>query len=212
MSDVDHLGADAAPCLLSDPSEGKEYTMYHGTSKEAAEKIQRDGFHQSADGMLGRGVYLSRDLEKASRYPLDLPEDQRVVLKVKVNVGKVKKIDSQNHPMRKTWHDHEYDTAWCPPNCGMVPSGLEEDCVWDPEHITVIDVIPSRLQNRLEPERLPNVLWHREAQIPQNLYFGAVVTRSHQTTRDPVSFIRQRTSRGMALSGGANAKKGNKRR
>merc|ERR1712183_547120 len=22
-------------------------------------------------------------------------------------------------------------SAWCPPNCGMVPSGLEEDCVKD---------------------------------------------------------------------------------
>ncbi|ROL47589.1 hypothetical protein DPX16_13304 [Anabarilius grahami] len=139
----DDLGPGAPPCLESyiEPAEGKVYRMYHGTSREAAQKIKVSGFRQSSKGMLGPGVYLSRDLEKASRYPLELHESQRVVLRVRVNVGRVKKIDRQNHPMQKTWHDHGYDTAWCPPNCGMVSSGLEEDCVWDPRRITVIDEI-----------------------------------------------------------------------
>lgn len=141
----DDLGPGSPPCLQSfiQPQEGKIYRMYHGTSRKAAEVIKASGFKQSATGMLGRGVYLSRDLEKASRYPMDknLPVDQRVVLRVTVNVGKVKKIDSQNHPMRMTWRDHGYDTAWCPPGCGMVSSGLEEDCVWDPKRITIIDEI-----------------------------------------------------------------------
>ncbi|KAI5615827.1 GCRV inducedprotein 2i, partial [Silurus asotus] len=110
-------------------------------SREAAAQIMINGFEPSPGGMLGRGVYLSRDLKKASRYPLLLSENLRVVLKVRVKVGKVKKIDHQGHPMQKTWHDHGYDTAWCPPNCGMVPSGLEEDCVWDPSRIQVIDII-----------------------------------------------------------------------
>ncbi|KAK3523518.1 hypothetical protein QTP70_001887 [Hemibagrus guttatus] len=138
----DDLGP-GIPCLTSliEPADGQVYRMYHGTSAEAAEQIKRTGFRQSADGMLGRGVYLSRDLNKASRYPLGLPEWQRVVIRVRVNVGRVKKIDYQGHPMQKTWHDHGYDTAWCPPNCGMVPSGLEEDCVWDPRCIKVIDII-----------------------------------------------------------------------
>lgn len=139
--DFDHYGE---PCLQScaEPADGRIYTMYHGTSRAAAQQIQRCGFQQSAGGMLGRGVYLSRDLQKASGYPLDLPEQQRVVLKVRVNVGRVKKIDHQGHPMQMTWHTvHGYDTAWCPPNCGMVKSGLEEDCVWDPNRITVIKEI-----------------------------------------------------------------------
>ncbi|KAL2096608.1 hypothetical protein ACEWY4_008756 [Coilia grayii] len=123
------------------PENDRIYTMYHGTSREAAGIILKSGFRQSSGGMLGRGVYLSRDLQKASRYPLDLPETQRVVIRVKVNVGKVKKIDRQGHPLQKTWHDHGYDTAWCPPNCGMVKSGLEEDCVWDPDRISIMDVI-----------------------------------------------------------------------
>ncbi|XP_046724345.1 uncharacterized protein LOC124398286 [Silurus meridionalis] len=141
----DDLGPEV-PCLesWSQPIDGKVYIMYHGTSREAAAKIIINGFKLSAGGMLGRGVYLSRDLNKASRYPLVLPENLRVVLKVRVKVGKVKKIDHQGHLMQKTWHDHGYDTAWCPPNCGMVPSGLEEDCVWDPSRIQVIDIIQPR--------------------------------------------------------------------
>ncbi|KAJ8342742.1 hypothetical protein SKAU_G00326700 [Synaphobranchus kaupii] len=132
------------PCLKSytEPKDGKTYIMYHGTSKMAAMQIMGCGFSQSKGGMLGRGVYVSRDLQKASKYPLDLPEHERVVLKLMVSVGRVKKIDYQGHPMQKTWHtEHGYDTAWCPPNCGMVKSGLEEDCVWDPQRITVIKAI-----------------------------------------------------------------------
>uniref|UniRef100_A0A673KT42 Grass carp reovirus (GCRV)-induced gene 2f n=1 Tax=Sinocyclocheilus rhinocerous TaxID=307959 RepID=A0A673KT42_9TELE len=113
----------------TNPVSGQVYTMYHGTSMEAAKKIRKEGFRQSVAGMLGRGVYLSRDLEKARRYPLNLQAYQRVVLKVEVNVGRVKKIDKQGHPLQNIWHDHGYDTAWCPPKCGMVPSGLEEDCL-----------------------------------------------------------------------------------
>ncbi|XP_063060347.1 uncharacterized protein LOC134453472 [Engraulis encrasicolus] len=123
------------------PGDGKTYTMYHGTTREAAASILKSGFRPSSDGMLGRGVYLSRDLQKASRYPLDLPESQRVVIRVKVNVGRVIAINYQGHPLRKKWHDKGYDTAWVPPNCGMVKSGLEEDCVWDPKKITVMNLI-----------------------------------------------------------------------
>ncbi|KAK9979107.1 hypothetical protein ABG768_012552 [Culter alburnus] len=43
----------------------------------------------------------------------------------------------------KTWPEHGYDTAWVPPNCGMVKSGLEENCVHDPSRITVLDVMPN---------------------------------------------------------------------
>ncbi|KAJ3601002.1 hypothetical protein NHX12_031975 [Muraenolepis orangiensis] len=127
------------------PQLDRTYIMYHGTTRDIADVIMREGFRQSKDGMLGRGVYLSRDLNKASRYPIDLPEAQRVVLMVEVNVGKVIAINYQGHPLQKNWHDGRYgkvfDTAWCPPNCGMTESGMEEHCVWDPDSITVIDCI-----------------------------------------------------------------------
>ncbi|KAG5844562.1 hypothetical protein ANANG_G00163820 [Anguilla anguilla] len=114
--------------------------MYHGTTKEAAESIKREGFRPSEDGMLGRGVYLSRDPSKASDYPLDVNPADRRVLEVKVDLGKVKKIDQQGHPLQKTWQTKGYDTAWVPPECGMVRSGREEDCVKDPSRIKVTKV------------------------------------------------------------------------
>ncbi|KAI9539733.1 hypothetical protein NQZ68_005817 [Dissostichus eleginoides] len=112
------------------PDDNKEYVMYHGTTRAIAQSIQATGFRQSTVGMLGRGVYLSRDQQKASRYPIDHPEYDRVVIKVLVN-----------HPKQKTWHDDGFDTAWVPPNCGMVKSGLEEDCVWDPSRIKILEII-----------------------------------------------------------------------
>nr|NP_001232920.1 grass carp reovirus (GCRV)-induced gene 2e [Danio rerio]ADZ76348.1 Gig2-like protein DreE [Danio rerio] len=157
----------------TEPKNGKIYRMYHGTTKTAAEQIRIQGFRPSADGMLGRGVYLSRDLNKASRYPLDKPKE-RVVIRVKVNVGKVKKIDYQDHPLQKTWHAEGYDTAWCPPNCGMVSSGLEEDCVWDPKRITIIDIIPPSLQNS----------------IPEDPVEGKEYTMFHGTSKENAEIIK----------------------
>lgn len=106
------------------------YTMYHGTTWASDLKIQAGGFIRSADGMLGSGVYMSRDFQKASRYPLNNRTQKLAVLKVRVRVGKVRKIDYQHHPLQKTWHQHGYDSAWVPPNCRMVTTGFEEDCIY----------------------------------------------------------------------------------
>ncbi|CAB1327347.1 unnamed protein product [Coregonus sp. 'balchen'] len=92
--------------------------------------------------MLGAGVYVTRDIRKASKYPLDVPDSEKRVLKVRVDVGKVKIIDKQGHPMQKTWHTvHGFDTAWVPPNVGMVLCNQEDDCVYDPKRIKVIEVM-----------------------------------------------------------------------
>uniref|UniRef100_A0A3B4XNI0 PARP catalytic domain-containing protein n=1 Tax=Seriola lalandi dorsalis TaxID=1841481 RepID=A0A3B4XNI0_SERLL len=125
----------------SQPHDGETYVMYHGTTRSNAQSILHTGFCQSAGGMLGRGIYLSRDLLKASRYPINHPESDRVVIRVMVNVGKVIAINYQGHPLQKTWHAYGFDTAWVPPNCGMVRSGLEEDCVWDPNRIKIMNII-----------------------------------------------------------------------
>ncbi|MEQ2165937.1 hypothetical protein GOODEAATRI_022268 [Goodea atripinnis] len=138
-ADFDPPGA--CRLLTPQPDDHQTYIMYHGTTQTSAQGILANGFRQSPDGMLGPGVYLSRDLEKASRYPINHPELDKVVIKVKVNVGRVKAINCQNHPLQKTWHYHGYDTAWVPPNCGMVKSGLEENCVWDPSRIKIIRLI-----------------------------------------------------------------------
>ncbi|KAG8569280.1 hypothetical protein GDO81_014338 [Engystomops pustulosus] len=118
----------------------RHYTMYHGTTVNAAYSIIKEGFRVSEDGMLGRGVYVSRDIQKALKYPINTM-GPRVVLKLNVRVGKVKRIDSQDHPMQLTWHENGYASAWVPPGCGMVLSGQEEDCIYDPDRISVIDVV-----------------------------------------------------------------------
>ncbi|KAI4884513.1 hypothetical protein NFI96_003801 [Prochilodus magdalenae] len=140
---VDEVVGAGLGCATHSGRGQKAYTMYHGTTMENAYKIQLGGFIPSPDGMLGRGVYVSRNFEKARRYPLCPGGQALAVLRLNVRVGKVKKIDYQGHPLQKTWHYHGYDTAWVPPNCGMTPSGLEEDCVYDPHRITVLQVMPN---------------------------------------------------------------------
>ncbi|XP_069802745.1 uncharacterized protein [Dendropsophus ebraccatus] len=147
--DIVHGNPDDVRELNGDqPEDEKIYVMYHGTTYSAAVKILQTGFQQSADGMLGKGVYVSRDLGKAKRYPLGDKRDQ-VVLKLRVNVGKVKKIDYQGHPMQKTWERNGYDTAWVPPYNTMVESRLEEDCVWDPQRIKVVDIVSAPTEQHL---------------------------------------------------------------
>lgn len=118
------------------------YTMYHGTRVASARLIIANGFKQSSVGMLGKGVYVSRDKKKAAHYPLNSQITDRVVLEIRVRPGRVKRIDKDNHPMQLSWHQNGYDTAWVPPNCGMlsVPSGLQEDCVFDPKRVEVIGI------------------------------------------------------------------------
>ncbi|XP_069380032.1 uncharacterized protein [Paralichthys olivaceus] len=122
------------------PQDQGVYTMYHGTSVASARLIIANGFRRSLTGMLGEGVYVSRSMLKASSYPKNSKKSERVVLEVRVRVGRVKRIDKDDHPLQYTWSTSGYNTAWVPPNCGMqsVPSGLEEDCVYDPNRVKVV--------------------------------------------------------------------------
>ncbi|XP_069470380.1 uncharacterized protein [Ambystoma mexicanum] len=125
-----------------EPESGREYIMYHGTHKANARAIISSGFQRSSDGLLGPGVYVSRDVNKALCYPRNVNDDDRVVFKLRVRVGKVKKIDCNNHPLQKRWHQSGYDTAWVPPQSSIttIITGREEDCVWDPKRISVVGV------------------------------------------------------------------------
>ncbi|KAK6324682.1 hypothetical protein J4Q44_G00040240 [Coregonus suidteri] len=111
------------------PEDSHVYVMYHGTSKQAAVEIQRNGFKPSTDGML-----------------------DRMVLKVKVDVGRVKIIDVQGHDMQYNWHTkHGYDTAWVPPGVDMVPSNQQENCVYDPTRIKVMALLKVAILKKLNP-------------------------------------------------------------
>ena len=63
-----HARSSSRPVSSSDGFEGGSRTMFHGTSESNAASIERGGFNVSSDGMLGRGVYLSKDFSKASAY------------------------------------------------------------------------------------------------------------------------------------------------
>uniref|UniRef100_A0A7S3JY89 PARP catalytic domain-containing protein n=1 Tax=Aureoumbra lagunensis TaxID=44058 RepID=A0A7S3JY89_9STRA len=53
--------------LEEKPQEEVKLKLYHGTSWNRALSILRDGFIESSDGLLGRGVYLARE-DKARRF------------------------------------------------------------------------------------------------------------------------------------------------
>ena len=120
--------------------------MYHGTSPEAAALIEQGGFKASTQGLLGPGVYVSRDVRKSRKYG-------STILEVMVKVGRVCRADK--HPeliphgygTDAPWHDvGGFDTAWVPPDCpASVFTGahhsegiVEEDCVWDAIRVTVL--------------------------------------------------------------------------
>ncbi|XP_069597961.1 protein starmaker-like [Ranitomeya imitator] len=161
------------------PQGGRIYVMYHGTTFSAAEDIIENGFEQSVDGMLGPGVYVSRDISKALRYPL-YGKSRQVVLKLRVSVGKVKKINYRGHPLQKTWHEHGYDTAWLPPNCGMVNSELEEDCVWDPRRIKVEGIAKASKQHM---GKLKNLLIMQQSLSSDESYKGDKSDRIYQSDK-----------------------------
>ena len=58
----------AAKSAKSAPKRLNFQVLHHGTSKEAAAAIRKDGFKASSDGFLGKGVYFSRDKKVAGYY------------------------------------------------------------------------------------------------------------------------------------------------
>ena len=114
--------------------------MYHGTpSLENAALIEQNGFRASSGGLLGPGVYVSRDVKKAEQYG-----GGGVVFEVLVRVGKVCHIEDHEVPIPvgrmltagvaqrmvpartlhpqgwselSPWSDNGYDTAWVQANC-----------------------------------------------------------------------------------------------
>jgi len=115
-----------------------EIVAFHGTSDGKANRITRTGFNVSEGGMLGRGVYVTRDIRKAYVYAsLDGRRQDGVILVVRVRLGSIARIDSQGHRMQHTWQ-REFDSAFVPARCGMVLSDREEACVADPSRIDVI--------------------------------------------------------------------------
>lgn len=118
------------------------YTMYHGTTAASARLIITNGFKQSQTGLLGKGVYVTRDVLKACNYPKNSSLQDRVVLKLRVRLGKCKEIRDDKDPLLSSWSQNGFDSAWVPPDSKMalVPSGLQENCVSDPSRVQVVGI------------------------------------------------------------------------
>jgi len=128
------------------PPDDSVVLAFHGTSSTAADAIQAHGFIPSTHGMLGPGVYMSRDLRKVFPYAqirgfpflFRCLKRHGTILHLRVSVGRVITIDHQGHSLQYNWQGQGYDTAWAPRGCGMVASELEEACVADPSRIQVV--------------------------------------------------------------------------
>ena len=114
--------------------------MYHGTpSLEIAALIEQKGFNASSGGLLGPGIYVSRNIKKAEQYGVG-----GVIFEVLAKVGRVCHIQDHLIPVpvgekmsgssvqrmipakdlvpgewsrSSLWNDAGYDTAWVSPDC-----------------------------------------------------------------------------------------------
>ena len=108
----------------------KVFVMYHATKASNVSSILSDGFKPSTGGMLGPGLYLSRDIDKTRAYG-------DVCLKVLAYTGKTRKMDSADNS--GSWRD-TYDSAFLPPNNSVVKSRREETCVKSVDQVIVLGV------------------------------------------------------------------------
>ena len=106
------------------------YVIYHATKGHNVCSILSDGFKPSTGGMLGPGLYLSRDIDKTRAYG-------DVCLKVLAYTGKTRKMDSEDNA--GSWRAN-YDSAYLPPNNSVVASKREETCLKSVDQVTVLGV------------------------------------------------------------------------
>ena len=104
------------------------YVMYHATSRENALNILKKGFKPSTQGLLGPGLYLSRDINKTKSYG-------QVCFKVLAYTGKTKKVDNAD----QRWQE-AYDSAYLPPFNNVVASGKEETCVKSIRQVRILGI------------------------------------------------------------------------
>ncbi|CAE8674433.1 unnamed protein product [Polarella glacialis] len=129
----------------------ERFKMYHGTTEELANKILRTKLIPPVSGgSLGSGVYLSRTIERAHE------NGAHVVLEVSVNLGRVKRIGYRNHALQKTWSRQGYDSAWVPAGSKINITDLEEDCVYDPLRLQVIQRVQVKEKHKeVQPDPKP---------------------------------------------------------
>ena len=95
--------------------------MYHGTTHEVAALVLASRLlHPSDKGLLGEGVYVTADINKALRYG-------PAVIECAVYPGRTLTVARRFHPQQKNWRAHGYDSAWIPPNAFVSTSRRAEE-------------------------------------------------------------------------------------
>ena len=107
---------------------------WHGTDFDSAMNIKVDGFKVSIDGLLGKGVYISRDITKAMEFAKS--KLRPTLIKLKVKNGKIINI-GEHQDFKKRWHS-DFDIAYIPEN---TMTRREEYCIKDPKMITIEEII-----------------------------------------------------------------------
>ena len=106
------------------------FVMYHATKRQNLASIVKNGFKLSTIGMLGPGIYLSRDINKTRAYG-------DVCLKVLVYTGKTVKVHSSDN--QGSWRG-SFDSAYLPPNNNVVASGFDETCVKSNKQVNILGI------------------------------------------------------------------------
>mmetsp|Transcript_15344 Transcript_15344/g.1371 ORF Transcript_15344/g.1371 Transcript_15344/m.1371 type:complete len:108 (+) Transcript_15344:52-375(+) len=102
--------------------------LYHGTSKENARKILRDGFKVGKSNylLLGEGIYFTKHLEKSKSYG-----DTILVCIVDKGNCLVIERDDDDEYTRKNWH-YKYDSAFLPCDNRFTKKNFSELCIKSP--------------------------------------------------------------------------------
>ena len=87
----------------------EQHDLYHGTSWETAQIIQREGFKPSSDGLLGPGTYVAH-ADKASRFAANCPRhggDAGAVVKVRITFTRAKYVSYND----RSWISEGFDAC-----------------------------------------------------------------------------------------------------
>lgn len=132
------------------PKDDAVITAFHGTTTYNAKSIVAEGFSLSKSqfGMLGVGVYFSRDPTKCLAYG----GSDGQILQLRVKLGTVcmvrRKEGARMHTSLGKVSKHEWfkrcDVLWVPSMSGLVASELEEACIAEVDRIEVVCVWSKR--------------------------------------------------------------------
>ena len=106
------------------------FVMYHATPASNVSSILDNGFNESTEGMLGPGLYVSRDIDKTRFYG-------GVCFKLLVYTGKTRLVTAADKS--GSWRS-KYDSAYLPPNNDVVKKKQEETCLKSAKQARILGI------------------------------------------------------------------------